>query len=177
MNELLSKMLEAVQANEETILDKMVCKTFGVGKRMSPNVYIHKQYENVLPQESLNKAKELLPKDFNYTIVKYNKKNNNNISFIICENFDTEHEPVVGDSFFIDIKANKGRLKRAGKRKQIYHHKWQFVKPTYKGFSYKASRQRSLGWFKKFQYDSLKIGWKDVWDSYNVDDFIKRNKK
>jgi len=159
-------------------LERMVDKDFGFGKRMGSDVYIHKNYETYLPYVLVD-AKKLLPRNFNYTIVKWNKKTNA-ISFIKSVDFDSSNEPTVDDSFRVLNGEIKYRNKP--KRDQIYHHKWMFVKPSYKGFDYESSKLRSLKWYKNYDYNSSMIGYKDYWnkiginEKYNQDEIDIANK-
>lgn len=160
-------------------LNRMMDKDFGFGKKMGNDVYIHKNYESYLPSDVLLENKKMLPEDFNYTIVKWNKKDNS-MSFIESKDFDTSDEPIVDDS----CKVSNGniRFRSKPKRDQIYHHKWMFVKPEYNGFNYDESKLRSLAWYKKYDYDSRMIGYKDYWDtlkmneSYTIDEMEIANK-
>jgi len=160
-------------------LDRMMDKDFGFGKKMGNDVYIHRNYESYLPSDILLENKKLLPKDFNYTIVKWNKKDNS-MSFIESKDFDISDEPIVDNSYKVGDGNIRFRFKP--KRDQIYHHKWMFVKPDYKGFNYDESKLRSLSWYKKYDYDSRMIGYKDYWDtlkmneSYTIDEMETANK-
>jgi len=160
-------------------LDRMMDKSFEFGKKMGNDVYMHKNYESYLPSDILKENKSLLPKDFNYTIIKWNKKDNS-MSFIESKDFDTSDEPIVDSSY----KVSNGniRLRDKPKRDQIYHHKWMFVQPDYTGFNYDESKLRSLSWYKKYDYDSKMIGYKDYWDklkmneSYTIEEMEIANK-
>jgi len=148
-------------------LNRMVDKDLGFGKKMGNVVYIHKNYETYLPSESLTTNRKLLPKGFKYTIIKWDKKDNS-MSFIESVDFDTSNEPIVDNSYKVSNGVIKFRSKP--KRDQIYHHKWMFVKPTYKGFDYGESKLRSLKWYKKYDYDSRMIGYKDYWDKLKINE-------
>lgn len=151
-------------------LYKMVDKKLGFGKKMGNDIYIHKNYEYNLPKEVISNAKSKIPTDFEYTIVKWNIKDNF-ISFIKSENFDYSEEPIVDDSY--KVLNDIIRYRKKPIRDQIYHHKWMFVKPNYKGFNYDESVLRSLKWYKKYDYDSRMIGYKDYWDSLNINEKYK----
>jgi len=159
-------------------LNRMMDKDLGFGKKMGNDVYIHKEYESYLPSDILSKNKKMLP-DFNYTIIKWNKKDNS-MSFIESENFDISDEPTIDNSY----KVSNGniRFRTKPKRDQIYHHKWMFVQSDYKGFNYDESKLRSLSWYKKYDYDSKMIGYKDYWDklkineSYSIEEMEIANK-
>lgn len=149
-------------------------KEFGVGKRMAEGFYVHKQYENVLPQEEMKKAKSALPEDFDYTIVKYNHKNGN-FTFTHSPDWNTADEPIVGDAYL--IKAGEKPKKIVQQQDPwIYHHKWNFVKDDYKGFDVEKSKERSNFWSSlPIDIDSSRIGKKSYWQK-NVLDYISSTK-
>jgi len=149
-----------------TELIRMVDKEYGFGKKMGNTIYFHKNYEyDVLPHSFIKNVKRLLPTDFEYTIIKWDK-GTENISFIYSEYWDSSNEPIVDDSY----RYSNGELKYRKKpnRDQIYHHKWMFVKPSYNGFDYNESKLHSLMWYKKKKYNYRMIGFKDYWDSLNL---------
>ncbi len=50
----------------------------------------------------------------------------------------------------------------------MYHHKWMFVKPSYQGFDYTASVQRSVDWRNKFpDIKSDAIGIQSKWNVFS----------
>ncbi|MCB1713186.1 MAG: hypothetical protein KDH96_12150, partial [Candidatus Riesia sp.] len=112
----------------------------------------------------------LLP-NFDYDIVKYNKVDHS-ISFIKSNNWDDYDEPVVDDSYKVSIDGNV-KYRPKPKRDQIYHHKWMFVRPDYNGFDYYESKLRSLKWYKNYDYDYRKIGYKDYWDNLSLNESSK----
>jgi len=149
-----------------TELIRMVDKEYGFGKKMGNTIYFHKNYEyNVLPHKLIRDVKRMLPSDFEYTIIKWDK-GTENISFIYSEDWDISNEPIVDDSY----RYSNGILKYRKKpnRDQIYHHKWMFVKPSYNGFDYNESKSHSLMWYKTKEYNYRMIGFKDYWDSLNL---------
>lgn len=147
-----------------------------VGKRMGGNIYIHC---SVLPHEEYSdivwEARMLLSKtlnrheEFKYTIIKINKSKQE-VSFIYCEDFNTAHEPTVGDSCKVNLKTGKVTFTKARtKNKQIYHHKWLFVRDSYKGFDIEESKKRSEQWMNSgIEYDVKKIGNLDYWNEVVV---------
>jgi hypothetical protein len=148
-------------------LSKMIDKDLGFGKKMGNSVYIHKDYIDCLPSDILYYNLKYLPKTFNYTIIKWNKKDNS-MSFIKSINFDILNEPTIDDSF--KIKNGIVKYRKKVNRNQIYHHKWMFVKPSYNKFSYIKSKVRSLKWYKNYYYNPRMIGYKDYWDSLKIDE-------
>ena len=141
-----------------------------VGKFIGGNLYIHKNYVSVLPQEEYQAALKVLKENikyFDHTMIKYNKEKNS-FSFIDSPDFDISHEPVVGNSIL--IKAD-GSLKFTAQKKdpQIYHHKWLFVKNDYKGFEIKESLERTIMWKSEMGVNknlSSRIGTQSVWNEW-----------
>ena len=140
-----------------------------IGKVIGGDHYVHKDYEHVLPQEDLNKAKSHLPKDFEYTAVKHNKKEGT-FAFIHSPDFDSSPEPTVGTSIKVHPSGETKTTKMSNPPK-IWHHKHQWVAPDYKGFDVEKSKKRSEDWKKVV--DKMKehdpqvynrIGSKKFWD-------------
>lgn len=138
-----------------------------VGKSIGGNLYVHKNYVDVFPQEKYLTALNYLEKNvfnFDYTIVKYSKENES-FSFIKSPDFDQSDEPIAGDS----ILVSKTRSLKFTKQKtdpQIYHHKWLFVKDDYLCFDVKKSIQRTVAWKEKMGNNremSSRIGTQSVW--------------
>jgi ADP-ribose pyrophosphatase YjhB (NUDIX family) len=116
-----------------------------IGKRIQGAIYVHKNYANhILPRDLLDKAKASLPKDHQYTVVKYTPKEGT-FSFIHSPDFDTAMEPTIGKSVkvFPDGRFSK---RTPPKDPEIYHHKWTMVGDDYKGFNVEGSKQRSNHW-------------------------------
>lgn len=147
-------------------------KEYGIGKIMGHDLYIHKTYEDILPQDVLINAKKILNEkiqNFDYTIIKYNKKTGT-LSFIQSPDFDTHDEPIVGN--IVRIQTN-GEMKTMKQKKdpQIYHHKWNFVSNDYNGFNVKESIERSISWKKVIGNNkeiSSRIGTQSFWKKLGV---------
>lgn len=160
-------------------------KRYGdVGKSIGGNLYIHKQYSNILEQKSFQQATNTLKNfdpNFQYNIVKHNTKNNS-YSFISCTNFDTQEEPTVGKCINVN---NKQEVKIIQEKQdpQIYHHKWLFVKDDYQGFDVEQSIKRSLEWktiLGRNTSISSKIGFLSFWQQWcreNIHNFKPKNNK
>ena len=139
---------------------------YGVGKDIGGEIYLHKQYESVVPdQEALKAAKEKLD-GFKYNVLKFDK--NGNFTFFNSPDFDTADEPVAGK--YVRV-GQDGKLKE-GETKSIWHHKWLWVKDDYKGFNVDESFKRSQAWLKLPDIDFARIGNKDFWEK-NVVPHIK----
>ena len=136
-------------------------KNYAVGKEIGGAIYVHKQYLPVLGVVPL-KAKELLPEDHSFVIVKHNLKNDA-VSFIHSPDFDFADEPTVGDSIIVHPDGSTRKRKQA-KDPEIYHHKWMFVKDDYQGFDVELSKARSKLWIDLPGLDKRKIGKKSYWE-------------
>jgi hypothetical protein len=143
---------------------------FKVGKTMGHNLYIHKNYSDILPdnyQDSLAILTEHAP-TFEFNIIKYNKEEQS-YSFIFSPDFDVSDEPIVGDIIRISASGDIKYLKQKSDP-QIYHHKWNFVKDDYTGFNVIESIERSISWKSKLGQNkeiSSRIGTKSFWDKLN----------
>lgn len=125
---------------------------YGVGKQMGQFVYLHKNYEDQLP--NIESFKKILVKNyptFEYNIVKYSP---NVTSFIYSPDFDTANEPLVEK--FVTVKIDGSH--RMGRSNTIYHHKWLFVDDNYDGFDVGDSVQRSKDWLQIPDINFSKIG-------------------
>ena len=141
---------------------------FGVGKKMGDEVYLHRDYEDVLPQGDLADAKEKIG-DFEYNLIRYNAKTGA-IGFFNSPDFDTSPEPVNGELMVVEpdgtirnVPLNKDLDKQA-----IYHHKWQWVKDDYTGFDVAQSIERSIEWQKVVNREGInrkRIGFQGVWQN------------
>lgn len=138
------------------------CKKYSVGKEIGGAVYVHRFYEALLP-EPVKIAMKGVPAEFDYTVVKFVEKDSC-VSFILCPEFDSKEEPVVGDIVRIDAKGSK-RFFRQQADPFIYHHKWLFVMDDYKGFDVEKSKSRSISWLSLDGIDMQRIGRKSFWDS------------
>lgn len=151
-------------------------ETRKVGKKMGHDLYVHKSYESyVLPHDELDKAKTYLPKDFEYTAVKHNKKEGT-FSFIHSPDFDTADEPTVGDSIKVHPSGHI-KLTKQARDPKIWHNKWQWVGDDYKGFDVEKSKQRSKDWKAIVGVNkeiSSRIGSKSYWEK-NVVPNIKNS--
>lgn len=138
------------------------CKKYSVGKEIGGAVYIHRVYVSLLP-EPVKIASKHLPTDFDYTVVKYVEKESC-VSFVLSPDFDSAHEPIVGDILRFDAKGSM-QLFRQQADPYIYHHKWLFVMDDYRGFDVNKSKSRSITWLGLAGIDMQRIGRKNYWDS------------
>ncbi|MEI6538667.1 MAG: hypothetical protein WCO86_03955 [Planctomycetota bacterium] len=136
---------------------------FKVGKEIGGAVYVHKQYESLLP-ESVQKAKLFLPPEFSYTVVKF-KLSDETVSFIQSSDFDSADEPAVEDLYTIKTDGSVS-FRRKLPDPWIYHHKWLFVSDDYTEFDVAASKQRSALWLSLNDVDKSRIGRKSYWEKH-----------
>ena len=142
---------------------------FKVGKEIGGAVYVHKQYESLLP-EAVQKAKLFLPPEFSYTVVKF-QMSDQTVSFIQSTDFDSADEPIVGDLYTIKADGSKS-FRRKLADPWIYHHKWLFVADDYKGFDVEASKARSRQWLRLPEIDFTRIGKRSFWTEQVVARFL-----
>ena len=155
--DLLSEM------NEPRVLQtkkgsKIKRSKYGVGKDIGGAIYLHKDYISSLPKEFQKVINKNEPKSTEWNVIKYEYKKEIP-TYFSCVEFDTEDEPVAGDF----IKVVNGEQK-VGKVKQIWHHKWLWVKDDYKGFDVQKSFDRSKQWLQLDDIPFNRIGNKDVWE-------------
>jgi len=149
---------------------------FPVGKVIGGCVYLHKQYENELPQDFLANAKSKLPKGFHYDTLKFDPKSKS-ITFFRVDDFDTNHEPIIDE--YVTVKPNSDGVKVVTDGNTVYHHKWQWVGPDYKGFDVEKNKARSAKWYGLTDADigqekyKCKIGKNSFWQQHVVDKFLK----
>lgn len=134
----------------------------GVGKLIGGCLYVHRDYEDGIPADLLSAAKKLLPAGSDYTVVKWNKASGD-ISLIASPDFDSSHEPIVGDAFKVSPDGSVKTTKMKADP-QIYHHKWNFVRDGHKGFDTLESVIRSLSW-NEIPCDKSRIGTLSYWKS------------
>jgi len=139
---------------------------WGVGKLIGGKVYIHKNYENNIPSKYLIPAKNVLPKDFNYNLLSYNLKDNS-ITFTLSPDFDSSDEPIVSTQYLVKSDLTL-KLIKPHLDPWIYHHKYLWVKPDYKGFNYEQSKERSKYWLSKDDIDKSKIGKLSYWKNLKI---------
>jgi len=121
---------------------------------------VHRQYEHLLGP-AVDEAKQHLPPDFEYTVVKHQARAGR-ISFIHSPDFDTAPEPIVG--LVVTVSANgTARIRYPPDDPFIYHHKWLFVSDDYPGFDVVESKARSCAWAVLPDVDRMRIGRMSYW--------------
>ena len=141
------------------------CKKYSVGKEIGGALYVHRRYENLLPEPVKIAAKNLRA-DFDYNVVKFVEKESC-VSFVICPDFDSADEPIVGD--IVRIASNGSQqFFRQQADPFIYHHKWLFVMDDYAGFDVRKSKSRSITWLGLHDVDVKRIGRRSFWNDHVV---------
>jgi hypothetical protein len=91
------------------------------------------------------------------------------VAFQWSPDFNTADEPEVLQTIRVmynDVMDMWGVCDIKVHKNTIWHHKWMWVKPDYKGFDYKASKARSALWKPHVKKSELtKIGNRVYWDS------------
>lgn len=132
----------------------------GVGKDIGGDIYLHRNYAEVLPdQEGLKQAEARLPQGFTFNVIKA-AKDGSAYTFFNSPDFDTADEPVAGE--YVRVTA-EGSAK-PGKTGSIWHHKWLWVGDDYKGFDVEKSKARSRAWLSLPDIDFNRIGNKAFWE-------------
>jgi len=131
---------------------------------MAGAVYVHRSAEDILPTDLLAHRKAALPGDFEiYHVVKYNRRTGA-FSFALVPGFDFEPEPVIHAVATVS-ENGRVRVRRYRDDRPIYHHKWMFVAPEYRGFDVRQSEARSERWTGLPDIDRSRIGWRRYWES------------
>lgn len=105
-------------------------------------------------------------KQFNYEVLKYNKKKNQ-LTFIDSPDWNTSNEPEVGDGWLIDLDTWLWKfIPKRSKNPQIYHSKELFVANNYQGFDIEKAKERTKLWKSLPNLDTHRIGNKDFWKEY-----------
>jgi len=132
-----------------------------IGKQVRDVIYVHRDYEHILP-DRVRVAKDLLPSDFHYTVVKYNAKNSD-VSFSYSPDFDTNPEPIVQKSCQV-TSDNNVSCREYKNNPPIYHGKYRFVAEDYDGFDAEESKKREQLWKSFPDIDYNRIGRKEYWE-------------
>ena len=151
------------------------------GKHVGDRVYIHRTSIAMLPEELHDRLQELDELFFKnkwgkgYNIIKLDILSDD-VSFILSDEFDVVDEPRIDFAYVIRDKKLFRVIDYSKYKKEsisIYHHKWSFVSPHYKGFDIEKSKRRSEWWEnhpvvlkrkKEDKYFKSKIGSTGYWN-------------
>lgn len=150
-------------------------------KKVGNAMYVHRsnviELAEHMPSRDYDALLRLLMKAnkrYRFEIVKYEK---GNVSLIDSPDWNTENEPTVGDSYRWKAGAyfdSKGDLmppvirRHNPENPQIYHSKWMFVGPNYKGFDVDKARIRSALWQSVLPHTKdvkSRIGYRRYWNA------------
>lgn len=149
---------DQITTNKGLVIERYA--VLGVGKYSAGDIYIHRQYSCLLPdQVALREALERLPLDFEDRFNVIRAGACGSFTFFISNDFDTAHEPVAGDY----IRVDETGVLNCGFTRNLWHHKWLWVKEDYRGFDPEESRQRSLSWVNLPNVDLKRIATPSYW--------------
>ena len=95
--------------------------THAVGKVVGDNVYVHRSAleKSAIPVDVVDKRAEHLPKNFDFQIIKWNRRSGD-VSFLKSPGRDTSPEPLVGDGYKVNadgtVKFPRHRPRRIPSR-------------------------------------------------------------
>jgi len=122
----------------------------GVGKFIGGMVYLHRNYaQEVIPSDVWETALKVLDSEypgFAYNAVVYDLKKRM-VRFVQAPDFDQAREPHVGQ--YVSVFSDGST--RQGHSNSIWHHKWLWVRPDYKGFDVKKSMEWSEFWLSRLE--------------------------
>jgi len=139
------------------------------GKRVAENLYVHRIYTHVLPENLLMAVAKAIPQtpfNFPFDIVKVNAKTLE-VSLIHSPDFDRADEPEAGDSVRVSPDGKISAMRKGAG--QIYHHKWTMVGDDYRGFDVARSKERSEVWENlplPSARDKSRIGSTEFWNRH-----------
>ena len=135
---------------------------YGVGKDMMGKVYFHKNYaEDVVPKSLLEQAKAIAEeRGFDYNTMMYDPKSRV-VRLDESPDFDTAREPHPGRQLRINPD---GTAKELPYQRQIFHHKWAWVKDDYDGFDVQESKDWSRRWLSANEGKGSPSGWMEKWN-------------
>lgn len=135
---------------------------YGVGKYIGGKIYVYKNYAtDIIPSsiyEDTLKLLESYEPGFPFNTIMVDLTDIEKVRFDESADFDTNREPCPGRQISVDTLHNTIFKDRT--EKQIFHHKWLWVKDSYSGFNV----QESYDWSKLWtQYISSPSGFRHVW--------------
>ena len=149
-------------------------------KKVGHAMYVHKsnvsELSRHIPADDYLALMLLIKKAsrrYAFEIVKYDM---GNISLIDSPDWNTENEPTVGDSYRWTagrLFDSHGDLIQPAIRRynpdnpQIYHMKWMFVDPSYRGFDVRKAKMRSDLWNSVIPHTKdikSRIGYRRYWN-------------
>lgn len=154
--ELLTATQKIIQFNERQTkactplktLNGSVIKygSYGLGKQMATKHYFHGQYgREMIPNfnDYVSILQDILP-DFEFNCLCMDHSKKDILRFDFSPEFDTAREPGIKEFAYVSLSEQSAVRKPAGK--SIWHHKWLWVDPSYKGFDVKEAWEWSKLW-------------------------------
>ena len=139
-------------------------------KKIGTKLYVHKSNISAINKMSpalYCRAKLVcyshLPDGAYFDVVRVDTKTME-VAYIQSSDWDTAHEPSVGDCWAVKLDGTTKLTKQKG---QIYHHKWQFVSEDYGGFDVQESKERSAHWesiLPRTREVKCRIGYRKYWN-------------
>ena len=126
-----------------------------IGKLIGGCLYVHRQYQNEIPAAVLSAARRSTS-GFLYDVVKWDTKTNN-VTFVQCPTFDTLPEPVMGAALMVRPDGTSRFMKPLADP-WVYHHKYAFVGPDYRGFNLDTAKRRQQAIDRIPDVDKSRIG-------------------
>ena len=102
-------------------------------------------------------------------VIRFNTKNENDISIMEVRNFNTDREPIIGNSYKVNLSSGEIKFTKEKNNPYIYHHKWMFVSDNYKGFNVEESKRWSVKWKKALpqgRKTTSSIGYLKQWNNF-----------
>ena len=140
-------------------------------KVVNGKIYIHKSALGQLDPIDIMRiqtVKESIPEGFKYEVISIDKKERE-IAFTDSPDWNESWEPLVGDRIVFILDKGWRKIKKMETRKGnknnpfIYHRRYLFVGPNYKGFNVEADKKRGAI-LDTLGLDLTRIGRRDYWN-------------
>ncbi|MFN9818204.1 MAG: DNA phosphorothioation-associated putative methyltransferase [Pseudanabaena sp.] len=153
-----------------------LCQQSKVGKKLPTALYVHiSAIASLAPQlqECDRKARLLLPKSIQFTIIKINYEQPK-ISYLFYPDFDTDPHPALHQSIQVDlqIQSTQQRDYHQSPNPPILHRKETFVNqdyPLYQIFAQLTKQEEAIGLFHETCTVGTRKGWEQRLQDYNVE--------
>ena len=152
-------------------------KRYGVGKSIGGELYMHRSAAERVGL--LDDVEVDVDPAYNTVIVKATGGGQNSpyVTFVKSPNFDTAAEPRVTDRITYLKETKELTEKPLGKRKPtVYHHKWLWVFPDYRGFNYDKAVERSKQ-ILEIGYNPTSSGYEHKWDAWLEENSVSKESR
>jgi DNA phosphorothioation-associated putative methyltransferase len=151
-----------------------LCQQSKVGKKLPTALYVHiSAIASLAPQlqECDRKARLLLPKSIQFTIIKINYEQPK-ISYLFYPEFDTDPHPALHHSIQVDlqIQTTQQRDYYQSPNPPILHRKETFVNqdyPLYQIFAQLTKQEEAICLFHETRTIGTRKGWEQRLQEYN----------